>query len=138
MIQHKIIIFFKKMFRSRMCVTGGDPGIPNAKTPTVLLLNPSHQFHSFGYSARDFYHDLPAREARQWFYFDKFKMTLHHQKLLNGNTIITAANGESLSAIAIFAHSLRFFKEHALRELSDQTATLIRCNQFNCISLGRF
>ena len=105
---------------------GGDAGISNAKTPTALLLNPSQQFHSFGYSARDFYHDLPAREARQWFYFDKFKMTLHHQGQLNRNTIVTAANGESLSAIAVFAHSLRFFREHALRELSDQTATPIQ------------
>ena len=34
-----------------------------------------------------------------------------------------AANGtDSLSAVTIFAHALRFFKEHALRELSDQTA----------------
>lgn len=102
---------------------GGDPGIPNAKTPTVLLLRPNGQFHSFGYSARDFYHDLPAREARQWLYFDKFKMTLHHQKTLSRNTMITAANGtDSLPAVTVFAHSLRFFKEHALRELSDTTA----------------
>ena len=109
--------------------TGGDAGIPNAKTPTVLLLNPSHQFHSFGYSARDFYHDLPARDSRQWLYFDKFKMTLHHQKQLSYNTPIVAANGQSLPAITIFGHALRFFKEHALRELSDQTATSIQSKQ---------
>lgn len=91
--------------------------------PTVLLLKPTGLFHSFGYSARDYYHDLPAREARQWLYFDKFKMTLHHQKLLLRSTPIVAANGiDSLPAVTLFAHALRFFKEHALRELSDQTA----------------
>ena len=37
--------------------------------------------------------------------------------------MIAAANGtDSLPAVTIFAHALRFFKEHALRELSDQTA----------------
>lgn len=102
---------------------GGDPGIPNAKTPTVLLLKPAGQFHSFGYTARDYYHDLTTRDTRQWLYFDKFKMTLHHQKQLGRSTLIQAANKvDSLPAVTVFAHALRFFKEHALRELSDQTA----------------
>lgn len=42
-----------------------------------------------------------------------------------------AANGtDSLSAVTIFAHALRFFKEHALRELSDQTAIPIHSKDF--------
>jgi len=57
---------------------GGDPGVINQKTPTTLLLDPVGRFHSFGYTARDFYHDLDEDEARQWLFFDKFKMTLHH------------------------------------------------------------
>ena len=60
---------------------GDDPGMSNQKTPTILLLNPEKKFHSFGFSARDFYHDLSAAEAKQWFYFDKFKMILHHEKV---------------------------------------------------------
>ncbi|EFX61824.1 hypothetical protein DAPPUDRAFT_271722 [Daphnia pulex] len=99
---------------------------PNAKTPTVLLLKPTGQFHSFGYTARDYYHDLPARDrpTRQWLYFYKFKMTLHHQKQLGRSTLlIQAANRvDSLPAVTVFAHDLRLFKEYALRELSDQTA----------------
>lgn len=91
----------------------------------MLLLRPSGAFHSFGYSARDFYHDLPAREARQWLFFDKFKMALHHQKFIGRSTLITAANGESLPALSVFAHALRFFKELVLRQLSDQTAMTI-------------
>lgn len=61
---------------------GGDPGVVNQKTPTTLLLDPLGRFHSFGYTARDFYHDLDEDEARQWLYFDKFKMTLHHADVM--------------------------------------------------------
>lgn len=56
---------------------GGDPGVVNEKTPTSILLTPDGQFHSFGYSARDDYHDLDPEQARSWMYFDKFKMILH-------------------------------------------------------------
>ena len=62
---------------------GGDPGVVNQKTPTALLLDPVGRFHSFGYTARDFYHDLDADEARQWLFFDKFKMTLHHDNVIH-------------------------------------------------------
>jgi len=57
---------------------GGDPGVVNQKTPTTILLTPSKQFHSFGFTARDFYHDLDQAEANNWMYFEKFKMNLHH------------------------------------------------------------
>ena len=56
---------------------GGDPGVSNQKTPTTLLLKPNGEFHSFGFGARDYYHDLEELEARKWFYFEKFKMNLH-------------------------------------------------------------
>ncbi|XP_006824887.1 uncharacterized protein LOC100373044, partial [Saccoglossus kowalevskii] len=56
---------------------GGDPGVTNMKTPTTLLMTSDGHFHSFGFSARDFYHDLDHSEAKKWLYFDKFKMTLH-------------------------------------------------------------
>lgn len=57
---------------------GGDPGVVNQKTPTTILLTPSKQFHSFGFTARDFYHDLDQAEANKWLYFEKFKMNLHY------------------------------------------------------------
>uniref|UniRef100_A0AAX7UYF8 Heat shock protein 12B n=1 Tax=Astatotilapia calliptera TaxID=8154 RepID=A0AAX7UYF8_ASTCA len=56
---------------------GGDPGVANQKSPTCLLLTPDLRFHSFGFAARDFYHDLDPEEARHWLYFDKFKMRIH-------------------------------------------------------------
>ncbi len=53
----------------------------NQKTPTILLLSPNEHFHSFGFTARDFYHDLDHKEAKRWYFFDKFKMILHHNKV---------------------------------------------------------
>ncbi|GFT73876.1 heat shock 70 kDa protein 12A [Nephila pilipes] len=104
---------------------GGDPGVFNQKTPTTLLLSPEGTFHSFGYSARDYYHDLDEEEAKGWLYFEKFKMTLHHSEHLSLETEIAAANGKRMPAVTVFAHALRYFKDHALQELSDQSATKI-------------
>lgn len=56
---------------------GGDPGVINQKTLTALLLNPEGRFQAFGFTARNFYHDLDPTEAQRWMYFDKFKMALH-------------------------------------------------------------
>ncbi|GIY65896.1 heat shock 70 kDa protein 12A [Caerostris extrusa] len=104
---------------------GGDPGVVNQKTPTTLLLDPDEKFHSFGYAARDCYHDLEPQEAKKWLYFEKFKMTLHKTENLSRDTMIHAANGKRMSALTVFAHALRYFRKHALQELSDQSATCI-------------
>ena len=44
---------------------------------------------------------------------------------LHKDVEIKAANGKSLRAVTVFAHALRFFKDHVLEELSDQSATKI-------------
>uniref|UniRef100_A0AAZ3REP1 Heat shock 70 kDa protein 12A n=1 Tax=Oncorhynchus tshawytscha TaxID=74940 RepID=A0AAZ3REP1_ONCTS len=98
---------------------GGDPGVSNQKTPTTILLTPDRKFHSFGYAARDFYHDLDPTESKHWLYLEKFKMKLHTTNL-SIDTELHAANGKRVKAIDIFAYALAFFKEQALKELSDQ------------------
>ncbi|XP_077585227.1 heat shock 70 kDa protein 12A isoform X2 [Stigmatopora nigra] len=100
---------------------GGDPGVSNQKTPTTILLTPDRRFHSFGYAARDFYHDLDPSESKQWLYLEKFKMKLHTTSNLSIHTDLQAANGKRVKALDIFAYALAFFKEQALKELSDQT-----------------
>ncbi|XP_047459120.1 heat shock 70 kDa protein 12A isoform X5 [Mugil cephalus] len=100
---------------------GGDPGVSNQKTPTTILLTPDRKFHSFGYAARDFYHDLDPSESKHWLYLEKFKMKLHTTANLSIDTDLHAANGKRVKAIDIFAYALAFFKEQALKELSDQT-----------------
>nr|XP_045005492.1 heat shock 70 kDa protein 12A isoform X4 [Jaculus jaculus] len=102
---------------------GGDPGVSNQKTPTTILLTPERKFHSFGYAARDFYHDLDPSEAKQWLYLEKFKMKLHTTGDLTMETDLTAANGKKVKALEIFAYALQYFKEQALKELSDQVGS---------------
>uniref|UniRef100_A0A8I6AR33 Heat shock protein family A (Hsp70) member 12B n=1 Tax=Rattus norvegicus TaxID=10116 RepID=A0A8I6AR33_RAT len=94
---------------------GGDPGVAHQKTPTCLLLTPEGIFHSFGYTARDYYHDLDPEEARDWLYFEKFKMKIHSATDLTLKTQLEAVNGKKMLALEVFAHALRFFKEHALQ-----------------------
>ncbi|KAM4900525.1 heat shock 70 kDa protein 12B [Sylvia borin] len=103
---------------------GGDPGVANQKTPTSLLLTPEGTFHSFGYTARDYYHDLDPEEAREWFYFEKFKMKIHSTSDLTMKTELEAVNGKKMAALEVFAHALRFFKQHAVQELKDQCPSL--------------
>ncbi|XP_067909074.1 heat shock 70 kDa protein 12A isoform X1 [Heterodontus francisci] len=102
---------------------GGDPGVSNQKTPTTILLTPDGKYHSFGYAARDFYHDLDPNDSKQWLYFEKFKMKLHTTSNLTIETELEAANGKKVKAIEIFACALMFFKDHALQELSDQAGS---------------
>ena len=102
---------------------GGDPGVVNQKTPTILLLDPTAKFHSFGYAARDFFHDLDPQDSKKWYYFDKFKMMLYNMTDINSESPIKALNGKEVSAVKVFAHALRFFKEHVFEELNDQSST---------------
>ncbi|XP_061665034.1 heat shock 70 kDa protein 12B [Syngnathoides biaculeatus] len=102
---------------------GGDPGVADQKSPTCLLLTPDLHFHSFGFAARDFYHDLDPDEARHWLYFDKFKMKLHSTCDLTLATELEAVNGRRVAAIEVFAHALRFFREHALKEVKEQSSS---------------
>ena len=45
------------------------------------------------------------------------------QLQLSRDTMITAANGKAHPALDVFAHALRYFRQHAVQELSDQTST---------------
>ncbi|XP_042887588.1 uncharacterized protein LOC122263281 isoform X2 [Penaeus japonicus] len=104
---------------------GGDPGVQNQKTPTIVLLTPEGRFHSLGFTARDTYHDLDPKEAKRWLYFDRFKMSLHADLTLSRDTMLEAANGRKVPALQIFGHALRYFRDHALRELSDQAGVTV-------------
>lgn len=59
----------------------GQYGAMNHKIPTILLLDEHGGFHSFGFEAREAYHDLDEAESKKWLYFEKFKMELHSRKV---------------------------------------------------------
>uniref|UniRef100_A0AAQ6IEQ6 Heat shock protein 12B n=1 Tax=Anabas testudineus TaxID=64144 RepID=A0AAQ6IEQ6_ANATE len=112
---------------------GGDPGVANQKSPTCLLLTPELRFHSFGFAARDFYHDLDPEEARHWLYFDKFKMKIHSTSDLTMEKELEAVNGRRVRAIEVFAHALRFFREHALKEVKDQSSSVLEGDEIRWV-----
>lgn len=70
---------FKETIHVMRRLESGDPGVYNQKIPTTILLTPEGKLHSFGYAARDFYHDLDQKEAVKWMYFERFKMMLHNE-----------------------------------------------------------
>ncbi|XP_077085680.1 heat shock 70 kDa protein 12B [Siphateles boraxobius] len=108
---------------------GGDPGVANQKSPTCLLLTPDLRFHSFGFAARDSYHDLDPEEAGHWLYFDKFKMKIHSTSDLSMETELESVSGRRVRAIEVFSHALRFFREHALKEVKDQSSSVLESNE---------
>lgn len=52
--------------------------------------------------------------------YKKLRKTVFLQDLHAGIEI-KAANGKSYPALKVFSHALRFFKQHVLAELSDQS-----------------
>ena len=51
-------------------------------------------------------------------------LCLTHQNL-NKDTTMRAANGKAIPAMTVFCHALRFFRDHALQEITDQSDTKI-------------
>ena len=61
-------------------------GVQMAKVPTSVLFTPDQEFHSFGTEAEEKYarmSDEDSKEARRWFYFERFKMTLYKNSVRN-------------------------------------------------------
>ncbi|KAJ7328613.1 hypothetical protein OS493_023882 [Desmophyllum pertusum] len=97
-------------------------GHRTSKTPTCLLLKPDQSFHSFGYKAVEKYANLKSlSEEKEYFFFQHFKMFLHNDESLNLDTKITAANGIPLQAKLVFAHSIKFLKDEAVKIIRHQT-----------------
>ena len=66
----------------------GETRFSNFKIPTTILLNPSGEFHSFGYQAIEFYNDLEPNQSKEWHFFEKFKMSLHNSQVGFGKIIV--------------------------------------------------
>ena len=52
-------------------------------------------------------------------------MMLHHNKEITRNTTVEAANGTAFPALIVFSLTLRYFRDHALRELTDATGAKV-------------
>ncbi|KAL9960010.1 hypothetical protein ACROYT_G033400 [Oculina patagonica] len=97
-------------------------GHRTSKTPTCLLLKPDLSFDSFGYKAVEKYTNLKSlSEEKEYFFFQHFKMLLHNDESLNLDTKIPAANGKLLQAKLVFAHSIKFLKDEAIKVIRQET-----------------
>lgn len=64
-------------------------------------------------------------KGRKDSFIDCFVFIAISSQDLHKDVEIKAANGKALRAVTVFAHALKFFKDHVLEELSDQSATKI-------------
>ena len=60
---------------------GNEQGYQTAKAPTSVLLTADENFDKFGYEAAEAYAELDEEEAKQVYFFERFKMLLHHNKV---------------------------------------------------------
>ncbi|VDH91300.1 Hypothetical predicted protein [Mytilus galloprovincialis] len=89
------------------------------KTPTVLLLTPEGQFHSFGAKAEEEYVNLAEKdEATKWYYFNRFKMQLYKAKELKSDMVIKEMGGKTMKAMMVFAFCIEYIKDKVLERLS--------------------
>ncbi|KAK3576893.1 hypothetical protein CHS0354_012950 [Potamilus streckersoni] len=98
------------------------PGMMTPKAPTTVLIKPDGMtFHSFGYDAESKYEELSPEEAKQWYYFKRFKMTLHGKKL-DRSLSLTDATGKHLPARVVFSLAIRYLREDMLININDRLA----------------
>ncbi|WAQ98269.1 HS12B-like protein [Mya arenaria] len=98
-------------------------GLVSHKTPTCVLLNPDGTFKNFGYQAEDKYNEIAADDSQdhsQFYFFRRFKMVLHTRAHLNREVTVEDETGKSMKAIDVFAHGIRFLKNHALETINIQ------------------
>ncbi|XP_062611421.1 heat shock 70 kDa protein 12B-like [Saccostrea cucullata] len=93
------------------------------KTPTTLLLDEDQNFDSFGYEAENTYSRLPEEEKRKYFYFRRFKMMLYDKDgnlKITRNTKLKDMTDKEMLAIEVFTHSIRYLKDHFLKNFEKQ------------------
>ncbi|XP_060083361.1 heat shock 70 kDa protein 12A-like [Ylistrum balloti] len=94
----------------------GHRNLFSLKAPTCVLLKPDKSFHSFGYEAEGKYTDLFQDDKHEdWYFFKRFKMTLHNNmKLRRDHTIPDITGEKAMPATVIFAHGIKYLKDHLM------------------------
>ncbi|VDI54468.1 Hypothetical predicted protein [Mytilus galloprovincialis] len=88
------------------------------KTPTCLLLNSNKDFDSFGYEAENRYAELVMDgEQDDYYYFHRFKMSLHNNKNVKGDMVLEEITGKPVPAIDVFALSIKALVKHLMDAL---------------------
>ncbi|XP_060585384.1 heat shock 70 kDa protein 12A-like [Ruditapes philippinarum] len=104
----------------------GSQQLISLKCPSTVLLKPDKTFHSFGFEAENKYMDLADdSKHHSWYLFRRFKMTLYETTNLKLDTPIEDISGKNMPAIAIFAHSILFLKNHLWKTLQSRVFKIL-------------
>ncbi|KAK3099413.1 hypothetical protein FSP39_004047 [Pinctada imbricata] len=88
------------------------------KTPTSVLLNQAGEFVAFGFEAEEKYEELANDNLHGDFrFFRRFKMKLHNNAGLTRESTLVDDQGNEMRAIDVFAHAIRYMKEHLTESL---------------------
>lgn len=105
--------------------TAGTAGLVSLKTPTTVLMDSNQELVAFGYEAEDRYAELAEEEEHgEYYYFRRFKMSLFNSssRLTRDTMLKDMAGGKQAKAIKVFAHAIRYLKDHMLNTLEQRGA----------------
>uniref|UniRef100_A0A8C6WXN0 Uncharacterized protein n=1 Tax=Neogobius melanostomus TaxID=47308 RepID=A0A8C6WXN0_9GOBI len=94
---------------------GQEQGHDTPKTPSCILLDHHGTFLYFGYEAKCKYLEMHKDEAKNYYYFENFKMELYDK--VSNDASIKDVNKKSMSALRVFSAALNFLKEDALNTI---------------------
>ncbi|CAG2218767.1 unnamed protein product [Mytilus edulis] len=111
----------------------GGKQLLSLKTPTCLLLNSNKEFDSFGYEAENKYAELVMDEEQDdYYFFHRFKMSLHNQKNVKGDMVLEDITGKPVPAIDVFALSIKALVNH-LMDVLETRGTGVQSNEIKWI-----
>lgn len=107
----------------------------SSKAPTTLLLNPDKTFFAFGYEAENIYREnaekissdsdseseeqkKPKLNCKELYYFQRFKMLLHKNKMLHRDCEIYDMTGKPMRAMDVFSHCIRHLKDTMIKVMT--------------------
>lgn len=82
---------------------GNAQGVSTLQTPTCILLSPKKEFVNFGFEAAAKYANLEDGKDQTYYFFDRFKMMLHHSE-------VSIALGSFDRLIGLY-HAIRVIKK---------------------------
>ncbi|XP_060603539.1 heat shock 70 kDa protein 12B-like [Ruditapes philippinarum] len=115
----------------------GSGTLSTEKAPTVVLIRPDGKtLEGFGYDAENRYRELAdLGEHHDYYYFKKFKMMLHKQlsEKLDRNTELEDEMGKRLTALDIFAMSIKFLVDDMYKIVKLRVSGIIRQDEVHWV-----
>lgn len=111
----------------------------SSKAPTTLLLYPDKSFFAFGYEAENIYRESAETVAsgsdsesesedkkkskfdcKDLYYFHRFKMLLHENKMLHRDCVIKDITGKPMRAMNVFSLCIKHLKDTMIKVMTDK------------------